>query len=126
MTDLDTNKQVVVDFVTTAFDGRPEKAVANHLGDRYIQHNPLAADGADAFTGFFTWLRGEHPNLKVEIKRVVAEGDTVVTHTHLVLEPGTPGRALADFFRVEDGKIVEHWDVIQDVPERSANRNGMF
>jgi predicted SnoaL-like aldol condensation-catalyzing enzyme len=55
-----------------------------------------------------------------------AEGDMVVTHSRLDLEPGNPGRALADFFRLEDGKVVEHWDVIQDVPAESANDNGMF
>ena len=62
----------------------------------------------------------------LDIKRVIAEGDMVVTHSHLGLQPGNPGRAIADFFRLEDGKIVEHWDVIQDVPTESANENGMF
>ena len=126
MTDIELNKRVVVDFFTTAFAGEPEKAVADHIGDRYIQHNPLAADGTEAFIGFVAWLRSEYPRVTLEIKRVVAEGDIVVTHSHLVLEPGTPGRALADFFRVEDGKVVEHWDVIQDIPGSSANSNGMF
>lgn len=126
MTDLELNKKAVVDFFTTAFAGNPERAVTDHVGDRYIQHNPQAPDGTDAFTGFVTWLRGEYPDLKLDIKRVIAEGDIVVTHSHLVLEPGTPGRALADFFRLEDGKVVEHWDVVQDIPETSANPNGMF
>ncbi|MGC2008072.1 nuclear transport factor 2 family protein, partial [Trebonia sp.] len=88
-----------------------------------------AADGPEAFTGFVTWLRGEYPNLKLDIKRVIAEGDMVVTHSHLDLEPGNPdnpGRALADFFRLENGKVVEHWDVIQDVPKTAASNNGMF
>jgi predicted SnoaL-like aldol condensation-catalyzing enzyme len=75
------------------------------------------------------WLRGEYPRLRLDIKHVIAEGDMVVTHSHLDLEPGNadnPGRALADFFRLEDGKVVEHWDVIQDVPVHAANANGMF
>jgi predicted SnoaL-like aldol condensation-catalyzing enzyme len=126
MSDVERNKQVVVDYYQTAFAGNPEKAIADHFGDRYIQHNPDAADGPEAFTGFVKWLRGEYPNLTLDIKRVLAEGDMVVTHSHLVLEPGTPGRALADFFRLENGKVVEHWDVIQDIPETSANSNGMF
>ena len=126
MTDLEMNKRVVVDFYTTAFAGNPDKAITDHLGERYIQHNPQAPDGPEALTGFVTWLRGEYPNLKLDIKRVIAEGDMVVTHSNLVLEPGTPGRALADFFRLEDGKVVEHWDVVQDIPETSANSNGMF
>jgi predicted SnoaL-like aldol condensation-catalyzing enzyme len=91
--------------------------------------NPDAQDGPEAFIGFVKWLRGEYPNLKLRIKRVIAEGDLVATHAHLDLEPGNPdnpGRALADFFLLEDGKVVEHWDVIQEVPKTSANKNGMF
>jgi predicted SnoaL-like aldol condensation-catalyzing enzyme len=126
MSELDTNKRVVVDYYQTAFEGNPEKAVADHFGNRYTQHNPDAADGPEAFIGYVTWLRSEHPQLNLEIKRVVAEGDMVVTHSHLVLEPDQPGRALADFFRLENGKVVEHWDVIQEVPETAANPNGMF
>ena len=72
------------------------------------------------------WLRSEHPQLSLEIKRVIAEGDMVATHSHLIMELGQPGRALADFFRLENGKVVEHWDVIQEVPEKAANPNGMF
>ncbi|HEY3716179.1 MAG TPA: ester cyclase [Jatrophihabitantaceae bacterium] len=126
MSDLERNKRVVVDYYQTAFGGNPEKAVADHFGDRYIQHNPDTADGPEAFIGFVTWLRGEYPQLRLDIKRVLADGDIVATHSHLVLEPGHPGRALADFFRLENGKVVEHWDVIQDVPENAANPNGMF
>ncbi|WP_329118880.1 nuclear transport factor 2 family protein [Streptomyces sp. NBC_01465] len=123
---LERNKQIVVDYYRTAFGGDPEKAIADHFGDRYIQHNPDAADGPEAFIGFVEWLRGTYPELRLDIKRVVAEGDMVVTHSHLILRPGEPGRALADFFRLEDGKVVEHWDVIQEVPAESANPNGMF
>ena len=126
MSQLERNKQIVVDYYQTAFGGNPEKAIADHFGPVYIQHNPDAADGPEAFTGFVKWLRGEYPQLKLEIKRVLAEGDMVITHSHLILEPGKPGRALADFFRLENGKVVEHWDVIQEVPEKAANDNGMF
>ena len=126
MTKEEQNKKVVVDYYQTAFNGNPEKAVADHFGDRYIQHNPQAEDGPEAFIGFVKWLRGEYPELNLHIKRVIAEGDMVATHSHLVLVPGEPGRALADFFRVENGKVVEHWDVIQDVPKSSTNSNGMF
>jgi predicted SnoaL-like aldol condensation-catalyzing enzyme len=126
MSDPETNKRVVVDYYQTAFDGDPEKAVADHFGERYVQHNPDAVDGPEAFIGFVHWLRGENPRLRLEVKRVIAEGDLVATHSHLILEPGQPGRALADFFRLENGKVVEHWDVIQEVPDKSANPNGMF
>ncbi len=90
---LEHNKQVVVDYYRTAFEGNPHKAVEDHFGDRYIQHNPDADDGPEAFIGFVTWLRGQYPDLRLDIKRVLAEGDMVVTHSHLVLEPGEPGRA---------------------------------
>jgi len=129
MTDLERNKRIVVDYYQTAFAGDPEKAIADHFGTRYIQHNPAAEDGPEAFTGFVRWLRGEYPNLQLNIKRVLAEGDMVVTHSHLDLEPDNPdnpGQALADFFRLEDGKVVEHWDVIQSVPNAAKNDNGMF
>lgn len=126
MSTQEDNKRVVVDYYQTAFAGNPEKAVADHFGDRYIQHNPQAQNGPEAFIGFVHWLRGEFPQLSLDIKRVIAEGDMVVTHSHLSLVPGEPGRALADYFRLEDGKVVEHWDVIQDIPAESANDNGMF
>lgn len=129
MPDLDRNKRVVVDYYTTAFAGDPAKAVADHFGPRYVQHNPDAQDGPEAFIGYVEWLRGQYPNLKLSIKQVIADGDMVATHSHLDLDPGNPdipGRALADFFRLQDGKVVEHWDVIQDVPKTSANDNGMF
>jgi predicted SnoaL-like aldol condensation-catalyzing enzyme len=129
MANLEYNKQVVVDYLLTAFSGNPEKAIADHLGPRYIQHNPEAQDGPEAFTGFMQWLHGQYPDINLDIKRIIAEGDMVVIHAHLDLEPGNldnPGRALADFFRLEDGKVVEHWDVTQDVPKNSANENGMF
>ena len=126
MSSPEHNKAVVVEYYQTAFRGDPERAVAEHFGDRYIQHNPQAEDGPDAFIGFVHWLRGEYPQLTLDIKRVIGEGDLVVTHSHLTLIPGEPGRALADFFRLEDGKVVEHWDVIQDIPPTAANSNSMF
>ena len=64
--------------------------------------------------------------MHLEIKRVITQGEMVVTHSHLVLTPGEPGLALADFFRFQGGKVVEHWDVIQNIPDASANSNGMF
>ena len=126
MSDLEQNKRNVVAYYETAFGGRPEEAVAQYLGDHYIQHNPEADDGPEAFIGFVHGLRDANPDVRLEIKRVIAEGDLVVTHANLVLRPGEPGLALADFFRLEDGKVVEHWDVIQAVPDHSANSNGMF
>ena len=120
------NKAVAVDFYSAAFDGKPDIASANHVGRIYIQHSPQYADGSEAFIGFIRTMRDQFPNLLLEIKRVIAEGDLVVLHSHLTLNPGEPGMALADFFRIEEGKVVEHWDVVQSVPHTSANSNTMF
>ena len=110
-------------------DVQPVPASPGHrevYGATYIQHNPQAADGPEAFINFVHWLRAENPDLTLDIKRAIAEDDMVATHARLTLKPGEPGLALADFFRLEDGKVVEHWDVIQPVAEDSANANGMF
>ena len=123
---LAANKKAVVEFYEKAINDKDFEAASKYLGSRYIQHNPVAADGAEGLKGFIGFLKSKFPNSKSEIKRVIAEGDYVVLHVHAVREPGTRGRAIIDIFRLENGKIVEHWDVAQDVPEKAANNNGMF
>ena len=125
---LARNKANVVGFYTLAFNrGKPAKAVAKYVGATYIQHNPFAADGPQAFIDFVTQFKTANPQLNVDIKRVIAECDLVVTHSHVTLTPEDRGSAAADIFRLdENGKILEHWDVVQPVPETSANDNGMF
>ena len=124
--DLAGNKKTVVEFYELAINRKDFDAASKHLGPRYIQHNPVAADGAEGLKGFIGFLRSKFSDSKSEIKRVFAEGDYVILHVHAVREPGTRGRAIIDIFRLENGKIVEHWDVAQDVPEKAANSNGMF
>jgi predicted SnoaL-like aldol condensation-catalyzing enzyme len=124
--DLEANKKAVVAFYEKAINQKDFDAASKHLGSRYIQHNPVAADGPEGLKGFIGFLRDKFPNSKSEIKRVFAEGDYVILHVHAVREPGTRGRAIIDIFRLENGRIVEHWDVAQDVPEKAANANGMF
>jgi predicted SnoaL-like aldol condensation-catalyzing enzyme len=123
---VETNKQTVRAYYEMAFAGQPELAAQRYIGPRYIQHNPEAKDGPEAFIAFVHYLRGAHPELRLDIKRIFGDGDFVITHSHLTLQDGKPGQALADFFRLEDGKVVEHWDVIQSVPAEAANSNGMF
>lgn len=101
-------------------------SAAKYIGDRYIQHNPQAGDGPQPFIDFVTGWTQANPNLRAEIKRVVAEGDLVVTHVHFKLHSQDRGIAAMDIFRLVDGKIVEHWDVIQPVSETPANNNTMF
>ena len=124
--DLEANKKTVVDFYQKAINQKDFDAASKHLGARYIQHNPVATDGPEGLKGFIGFLRSKFPDAKSEIKRVFAEGDYVILHVHAVREPGTRGRAIIDIFRLENGRIVEHWDVAQDVPEKAANANGMF
>ncbi len=121
------NAQFVREFYEQAFNaGEPEAAAARALSGTYTQHNPQAGDGPDAFVGYVHWLRGQFPDLHLDIKRTIAEGDLVVTHSNLHLAPGDRGMAVADFWRLDGGRIVEHWDVIQEVPEEAANTNTMF
>jgi predicted SnoaL-like aldol condensation-catalyzing enzyme len=127
MADLAENNRVVRAFYEEAFnDGDPEGAVQRYIGDRYVQHNPQAADGTDAFIGFVQWYRGQFPQLHVDIKRMIAEGDLVVTHSRITTSPEDRGTAAVDIFRVENGKVVEHWDVLQPIPAEAANTNTMF
>ena len=85
-----------------------------------------AVGDALGFVGYVHWLRGQRPGLRLDIKRAVAEGDLVVIHGNLHLKPGGRGMAVADFWRIAEGKIVEHWDVIREVRESSADGNTMF
>jgi len=122
----EANKKNVVEFYNLALNDKNFEAASKYLGARYIQHNPTAPDGAEGLKGFLGFLRDKFPQSRSEIKRVFAEGDYVILHVHSVREPGTRGRAIVDIFRLENGKIVEHWDVVQEIPEKAANGNGMF
>jgi predicted SnoaL-like aldol condensation-catalyzing enzyme len=124
--DLEANKKIVVDFYEKGLNQKDYDAAAKYLGPRYVQHNPGAANGPEGFKRLVGVLKEKFPNAHGEIKRVIAEGDLVVLHVHSKREPTDRGRAIVDIFKVENGKIVEHWDVIQDVPEKSANDNTMF
>ena len=123
MVNLEANKEAVRSFYELAFNGKqPEAAVERYVGSRYIQHNPQAPDGTEAFIGFVKAF----PEASVDIRRVVAEDDIVVTHGLVKFSADDRGTVAADLFRIEDGKIVEHWDVLQPFPEESANDHPMF
>jgi predicted SnoaL-like aldol condensation-catalyzing enzyme len=125
--ELEANKKLVLEYTDLAFNQRkPEEAVAKYLGPTYRQHNPGALDGGQSFIAFVKWFAQKYPAYRMELKRIIAEGDLVVTHSHLVRAPGDRGQAVIDIFRFENGRIVEHWDVVQDVPEKPANNNTMF
>jgi predicted SnoaL-like aldol condensation-catalyzing enzyme len=121
------NKDVVIAFGELAFaQQKPAEAVAQYVGATYTQHNPQAPDGPEAFVAVLEGIFGQMPGAVFDVKRVIAEDDLVVLHTHLIPAPGAAGLAVVDIFRVADGKIVEHWDVVQPVPDEAANDNTMF
>ena len=124
--DLHANKQNAIEFYRTAYLGEPEKAVALYVGDEYIQHNPLVGNGTQPFIDYFTQMAVEYPDNSIEFVRAVAENNMVALHTHQTW-PGGDEFVTMDFFRFDDnGKIVEHWDAIQEIPTESKNGNPMY
>jgi predicted SnoaL-like aldol condensation-catalyzing enzyme len=124
--DLEANKKTVLEFYEAGLNKKDFEAASKYFGPKYIQHNPGAPDGIEGFKTFVDFLRNKFPNSHSEIRRVFADGDFVILHVHAVREPGTLGRAIVDIFRLENGKIVEHWDVAQDIPEKMPHSNGML
>ncbi|MEI5526515.1 nuclear transport factor 2 family protein [Streptomyces brasiliscabiei] len=120
------NKRLVTEFFDQLLVRKDLTAIDTYLGAEYHQHNPLLSDGADGAKAGLGGYFERSPQLSVTRKRVMAEGDLVAVHSHQVDAPGERGRSVLDLFRVRDGKIVEHWDSTQDVPETAANDNTMF
>ncbi|MBO6495587.1 MAG: nuclear transport factor 2 family protein [Roseivirga sp.] len=120
------NKQNAIAFYKTAYEGNPRLAVEKYVGSEYIQHNPDVANGTEGFIEYFERMQREYPNKSIEFVRCIAEGNLVALHTHQVW-PDNDQYVTMDFFRFDaDGKIVEHWDSIQQIPESSKNPNTMY
>lgn len=124
--DLQKNKENAIAFYRTAYEGNPQKAVELYVGTQYIQHNPDVEDGIEGFVRYFERMEMEYPEKSIEFVRCIAEGDLVALHTHQTW-PGNEEYITMDFFRFDDkGKICEHWDSIQKIPEQSKNPNLMY
>jgi len=123
---MEANKKTVAALYEAALNKKDFEEAKKYLGNRYTQHNPTAKDGPEGLNGFINFLKDKFPNSKSEIKRIFADGDYVIVHVHAVREPGTRGNAIIDIYKLENGKVVEHWDVVQPIPENPQNTNTMF
>ena len=123
---LKENKENAIAFYEMAYNGNPKKAVELYVGADYIQHNPLVGDGPQPFINYFNRMASEYPDKSIEFVRSVAEGDLIALHTHQTW-PDQEEYVTMDFFRFDaNGKIVEHWDSMQQIPKTSENNNTMY
>ena len=122
----ESNKKSVIAFYNKALNDKDPDEALTYVGPTYKQHNPTAEDGREGFRKFILWVKSDHPDSHSEIEQVFADGDYVILNVHMVRTPGERGLAIGEIFRLEKGKIVEHWDRIQPIPESSKNSNGMF
>jgi predicted SnoaL-like aldol condensation-catalyzing enzyme len=123
---MEANKKAVAEFYELAVNKKDFDGAAKFLGSHLVQHNPNVADGPEGLKAFIALLRDKFPDAHSEVIRVFADRDYIIQHVHSVPTPGSRGNAIMNIYKLENGKIVEHWDVIQPVPEKSANNNTMF
>jgi predicted SnoaL-like aldol condensation-catalyzing enzyme len=120
------NKKIVVQFYNAALNEKDWDKTVKFIGNRYVQHNPNAASGPEGFKAHIDNLKKNFPQNHGDIKKIFATDDLVAIHVHVKRKPEDRGYAVVDMFRLENGKVVEHWDVVQTIPEKALNNNTMF
>jgi predicted SnoaL-like aldol condensation-catalyzing enzyme len=122
------NKQIAIEFYNAALNEKNWEKTRAMIGNRYVQHNLNAIDGPEGLKAHIEFLKREFPNNRGEIKHALADGDLVALHVHNRRSPELRGNAVVDLFRIENGKVVEHWDVVQAIPDpaKAKNSNTMF
>lgn len=123
---LEANKRTTLAFYDAALTRLNIDEAVTYFGPKFTNHNPRAQDGVEGFRALLLGVKKQFPGLRVDVKRAFAEGEYVILHVHLKLQHDEPGLAIVEIFRLEHGKIVEHWDVRQPMPDTSLNSNGMF
>jgi predicted SnoaL-like aldol condensation-catalyzing enzyme len=123
---LEANKQLVLAFYQKMIGDKDPEAARKFMGEKYVQHSAYARDGFEGVAEFARSFKRDFPNHRYEVKKVIAEGDFVVLHLHGINGMSPHGEQVVDVFRVKDGKVCEHWDVIQPIPGDSSNPNGTF
>jgi predicted SnoaL-like aldol condensation-catalyzing enzyme len=120
------NRRVVLRFMNEFLGEHKFEVLDELLGPSYTQHNPAIDDSKEGLIGFFREFWKKHPTTTYDIKRIIAEGNLVAVHYCWIVDPGVFERAIVDIFRLESGKLVEHWDVVQPMPGQSVNKHPMF
>ncbi|MBI3153303.1 MAG: nuclear transport factor 2 family protein [Chloroflexi bacterium] len=122
----DSNKNAAVSFLELASSGKVDEAYSKFIGEGFRHHNPFFEGSAKSLQAGMKENAKQNPNKVLEVKRVIVEGEFVVTHSHIQQKAGEPGAAVVHIFRFEKGRIVEIWDLGQPVPRESPNQYGMF
>ena len=122
----EANRRLILEVYEHVLKPLDPSRVDEFFARDYIQHNPMAATGAAGLKAFLEWARADSPQAEHRVQRVFVDGDYVIAHVHVVIHPGDRGNAVVDIFRIENGKVAEHWDAAQEIPARAANANGML
>lgn len=122
----EANRRLILDVYEHVLKPLDSSRVDEFFAHDYIQHNPMAATGAVGLKAFLDWARAHSPRAEHRVKRVFVDGDHVIAHVHVIIHPGERGNAVVDIFRIENGKVAEHWDAAQEIPAQASNPNGML